>query len=212
MATYSDQQDHFSNFVLKRKQLTSNNVNSNNFSTWFTTPSNKYQFWLWLAPETRNSDYFTFDWGIRIKLNEYPYLNSAIAGGESRVRQSREFNLVTAGGSYPYLNQVVGYRYTGSWLQAMNSLGQSTGILLNAFSITDESDENEDYMTAASDNASDLDSATVPYISGLIAPDTQVQYDIPSIGPTDGNYEWYINLIYLECDYVGYDPSYPLNT
>ena len=211
MATYSDQQDHFSNFVLKRKQLTSNSVNSNSFQTWFTTPSNKYQFWLWIAPETRNGEYFTYDWGINIRLNEYPYLNSAIAAGEGRVRQSRDFTLVSID-SYGSVGTTRGYRYTGNWLQAMNNLGQSTGIQLNAFSITSDSDENEDYMTAAGEYASDIDSATAPYINGLIAPSTQVQYDIPSIGPSDGNYEWYINLIYLECDYVGYDPSYPLAT
>lgn len=210
MATYSDQQDHFTNFVLKRKQLTSNSVNNNTFQTWFTTPSNKYQFWLWLAPETRNNDFFSHDWGIILRLNEYPYLNSAIAGGESRVRQSRDIVLVSQA---IYNNVVYGYRYTGSWLHAMTSLGKSTGISLSAFSIADDADENEDYMTAAGDHASNL---SVEYAqanqNGLIAPSTQVQYDIPSIGPADNNYEWYLNLIYLECDYIGYDPSYPLGT
>ena len=67
MATYSDQRDHFTNFVLKRKQLTGNSVNSQNFQAWFTSPSNKFQFWLWIAPETRDGDFFSHDFGIQTK-------------------------------------------------------------------------------------------------------------------------------------------------
>ena len=203
MATYSDQRDHFANFVLKRKQITRNTVNSNSFQAWFTTPNNKFQFWLWIAPETRDGDFFSLDFGLDIRLNEFPFLNSAIAGGESRVRQSREFTLVDAGFDF-----VQGFRYDGTWLQAMNTLGRATSHSLKSFNITSDSNENEDFMTASQAFTSDTSSS----IGGLIAPDTEVLYDIPSVGPTDGNYEWYINLIYLECDYVGLDPSYPLAT
>ena len=214
MATYSDQRDHFTNFVLKRKQLTGNSVNSQNFQAWFTSPSNKFQFWLWIAPETRDGDFFSHDFGIQIRLNEFPFLNNAIAGGESRVRQSREFTLVDE----PFgsnIGVVQGFRYDGTWLQAMNTLGTATTHTLTSFSITNDSDENEDYMTASQQFTSTFlqgTSYSVQNIGGLIAPDTQVLFDIPSVGPADGNYEWYINLIYLECDYVGYDPSYPLAT
>lgn len=206
MATYSDQQDHYSNFVLKRKQLTRTTVNSTSYTTWFTTPSDKWQFWLWVAPETQNGDSFNAEFNLDLRLNEYPYLNNAIGGGETRVRQSRDIPLVDGNTLNPL---TYGYAYNSTWVDAMNKLGQATSITLNRFSIGDDSDENEDYMTGAGLITGGDSSNT---IQGLIAPSTQVQYTHPSVAPADGDYEWYINLIYLECDYVGYDPSYPLAT